>query len=300
VDGEQLGEHILELIKGEGVGTVGERGGGVVVDLEKDAVDTSGDGGAGEHGNELGLASADGGTVCGRGGGGCLHGVGGVEDDGREAAQDGQGAHVHDEIVVAEAGAAFGEDDARVAGGGELLDGVAHVGGCDELSLLDVDGTVGARGGVGRGGEEVGLAAEECGDLQDVHGVGYGGAVLRGVDVGEDGEFVGGTDGGEDAEAFGDAGAAEAGERGAVGLVVAGLEDEGDGEVGGDALEGIGHEAYVGLGFDDAGAGDEEEFSVADGDVLYVERAHGTIATQWGGWWRVVWWSAWGSVEYSW
>ncbi len=33
--------------------------GGVVVDLEEDAVDAGGDGGAGEDGDELGLAAGD-------------------------------------------------------------------------------------------------------------------------------------------------------------------------------------------------------------------------------------------------
>ena len=46
---------------------------------------------------------------------------------------------------------------------------------------------------------------------------------------------------------------------GAVGLVVAGFEDVGDAEVGGDALDGVGHGAGVLLALDDAGAGDEEE-----------------------------------------
>ena len=61
-----------------------------------------------------------------------------------------------------------------------------------------------------------------------------------------------------------EAGAAEAFDAGAVGLVVAGFEDEGNAEVGGDALDGVGHGADVGFGLDDAGAGDEEEPARAD------------------------------------
>ena len=45
---------------------------------------------------------------------------------------------------------------------------------------------------------------------------------------------------------------------GAVGLVVAGLEDERDAEVGGDALNRLGERARMGLGLDDARAGDQE------------------------------------------
>ncbi len=186
---------------------------------------------------------------------------------GAKAAHDGERAHVDDEVVVAEAGAALGEGDAGVAGVADLLDGVAHVEGGDELALLDVDGAA----GFGGGDEEVGLAAEEGGDLEDVDGFGDGGAVRRGVDVGEDGEAGGFGDGAEDAAAFGEAGAAEALDGGAVGLVVAGFEDVGDAEVGGDALDGVGHGAGVGLGLDDAGAGDEEELAAAYGDVADIE-----------------------------
>jgi hypothetical protein len=58
---------------------------------------------------------------------------------------------------------------------------------------------------------------------------------------------------------------------GSVGFVVAGFEDVGDAEVGGDALDGVGHGARVGLGLDDAGACDEEEFAAAYGDGADIE-----------------------------
>ena len=144
---------------------------------------------------------------------------------------------------------------------------MAHVEGGDELALFDVDGLA----GFGGGDEEVGLAAEEGGDLEDVDGFADRGAVLGGVDVGEDGEAGGFGYGAEDAAAFGEAGAAEAADGGAVGFVVAGFEDVGDAEVGGDALDGVGHGAGVLLGLDDAGTGDEEEFAAAYGDVADVE-----------------------------
>ena len=71
----------------------------------------------------------------------------------------------------------------------------------------------------------------------------------------------------EDARAFGDAGAAEGVDGGAVGLVVAGFEDVRDAEVGGDALDGVGHAAGVRLGLDDAGAGDEEQRAATKRDA---------------------------------
>src|SRR5271157_5275770 len=94
--------------------------------------------------------------------------MGAVEDDGGEAAHDGERAEVDDEVVVAEARAALGEEDALVAGGADLFDRVRHVPGRDELAFLDVDGAAGAAGG----DEQVSLAAEEGRDLQDVDGFG--------------------------------------------------------------------------------------------------------------------------------
>ena len=63
-----------------------------------------------------------------------------------------------------------------------------------------------------------------------------------------------------------------------VGFVVAGLEDVGDAEVGGDALDGVGHHAGMGFGLDDAGAGDEEELAAADVDVSDLEGVAGCVA----------------------
>ena len=77
-------------------------------------------------------------------------------------------AHVDDEVVIAEAGAALGDDDARVARVDHLRDRVLHVVGREKLSLLDVDDAAGLRGG----DEQIGLAAEERGNLQDVGDLG--------------------------------------------------------------------------------------------------------------------------------
>jgi hypothetical protein len=85
------------------------------------------------------------------------------------------------------------------------------------------------------------------------------------VDVGQYGKACRLGDAAKDAGAFNDAWAAEAVDRGAIGFVVAGLEDVGNAQVGGDALDGIGHGAGVLFGLYDAGTGDEKELSVADG-----------------------------------
>ena len=79
------------------------------------------------------------------------------------------------------------------------------------------------------------------------------------MDVGEDGQTGIFGDGAQDACAFDQAGAAEAADAGAVGFIVAGFEDVGQVEVGGDALDGVSEGAGVGFTLKDAGAGDEEE-----------------------------------------
>ena len=106
------------------------------------------------------------------------------------------------------------------------------------------------------GDEQVGLAAEEGGNLEDIDGFGGDFAMGGLVHVGEDGQAGVFGDAAEDARALFEAGAAKALDAGAVGLVVAGFEDVGNAEIGGDALDGFGDGARMGLGLDDAGTGD--------------------------------------------
>ena len=106
---------------------------------------------------------------------GQLHGVRSVEDHRRKLPHDGQRAHIDDQVVVAETRSALGDEHSLVARGVALFDGVLHVPGRDELALLDVDHALAQ----GRGDDQVGLAAEESGDLQDVGDFGDGGDVCR-------------------------------------------------------------------------------------------------------------------------
>jgi hypothetical protein len=120
------------------------------VDFDEDAVDPGRDSRRGHRLDELRLAGR--------------HAVAGprelqavrhvVHDRVAERAQQREGAHVDDEVVVPEAVAAFGHEDPRVAGLDDLVDRVAHVSGREELPLLDVHHAAGAR----RGHEQIGLA----------------------------------------------------------------------------------------------------------------------------------------------
>ena len=141
----------------------------------------------------------------------------------------------------------------------------------EELAFFDVHGAAGLGGGF----EQVGLAAEERGDLQQIDVFGGDVRLLGGVDVGGDGdaEFLG--DFAEDAAAFLDAGAAEGVDGGAVGLVEGGFENEMDAGAVGDFLERAGHFPGEGLGFQRAGAEDEKRNGPADGDIADVEGIEG-------------------------
>lgn len=194
--------------------------------------------------------------------------MGAVEDDWGHFSHDGQRAEIDDEIVVAEAGAALSQGDALVAGGADFFDGVRHVRGRDELAFLDVDGSAGFSGG----DEQVGLAAEKGRDLKDVYGFGGDFALGGLVHIGQHGEAGFAGEAGKNACALKEAGAAKAFDAGAVGFVVACFEDVRDAEVGGDALDGVGHGAHVRLALDDAGAGDQEEATRSNLDRADFER----------------------------
>ncbi len=152
-----------------------------------------------------------------------LERVSDVEDDGdAELVEDGERAHVDDEVVVAEGDAALGDEDAVVAHRGRLLDGEARVLGGEELPLLDVDGAAGAR----RRQQQVGLPRKEGGDLQHVAHLGDALALRRLVDVGEQRQPGLLAHQAQHAQPFFQPRAAVALDRAAVGFVEGGLEDE--------------------------------------------------------------------------
>src|SRR5207237_179485 len=94
-----------------------------------------------------------------------LYAVRGVEDHGAaEFLHHRDAAHVVDELAVTEGAAALGEDQVRVAPLGHLRDDVFHVPGGHELALLDVHGPT----GLGGGEEQVRLAGQEGGNLEQV------------------------------------------------------------------------------------------------------------------------------------
>ena len=131
-----------------------------------------------------------------------------------------QAAHVGHKGVIAEGRAAFGQQDAFVAGAFDLGHDVGHFPRGQELTLLDVDrGT-----GVACGQQHVGLAAQEGGDLQDVGHFGSNRALAFGMHIGQHRHADGLAHRLQRLQPGVDAHAAHAGQRGAVGLVVGRLE----------------------------------------------------------------------------
>ena len=135
---------------------------------------------------------------------------------------DRQRAHVRDKRVVAEARPALGQKDVAVAGRCDLVGHVRHVPRREELALLDVDHGPRPPGRQ----QKVGLAAEEGGDLNDIRDVSCGGCLNRVVDVGQHRAADPVAHRLEHGEPLVHADAATTRQRGAVGLVVAGLEHE--------------------------------------------------------------------------
>ena len=87
-----------------------------------------------------------------------LHGMGGVEYDGRaDFGEDRQRPHVRHQRVVAEADAALGNEHIGPTRALELGDDMFHVPWREELALLDIDRAARSCGG----DEQIGLAAEK-------------------------------------------------------------------------------------------------------------------------------------------
>lgn len=202
--------------------------------------------------------------------------MGRVKTDGEaKGLHDGDGAHVADEVVIAEGGAAVGEDDPLVARSDEFFNDVFHVPGGEELPFLDVDG------GRSLGGseEEVGLAAEKGGNLDDVAERAGAYGLFGSVDVGEDGETEFGADALENGEAEFKARSAKGVDRGSVRFVVGALEDELKGKGAEDLFELLGSFESKVFRFDDARAAKNSERLMipdkkrANGDVFHCVRS---------------------------
>ena len=189
---------------------------------------------------------------------GQLYRVGGIEHDRiAKRLHDRDGAHIRDQIVVAEAGAPLGEDDFFVSTIGRLCGDLLHLVWREELALLEVYDLTGARGG----GDEVGLAAEEGRNLQHVYHARCLFRLLLCMNIGDNGHADLVPYRRQDAKPGIKARAAPGLGGGAVGLVEARLEHVGDAKRGATALERPGNLQAKRPGLDDARPGEQEKLS---------------------------------------
>ena len=166
------------VIEAQGVGGVALGARRLLVDLHEHRVDAGGDAGRRQRLDVLRQARRH--AVAGAR---QLQAVRDVEDDRiAELAQHRKRAHVHDQVVVAEADAALGDEHRCCLRAVTLAIDVPHVVRREKLALLDVHGLAGPR----RGHQQIRLARQERRNLQDVGDRGGRRRLRRLVDVGED------------------------------------------------------------------------------------------------------------------
>src|ERR1041384_4941825 len=192
----------------------------------------------------------------------------GIEDHRvSEFPHDAQRSHVHDQVVVAECRPALGQQDVLIPGRRHFCGLVAHVLRSHELPLLDVYRLSGAAGRP----QEVGLPAEERGNLEDVGNFSGCCSLLHGMNIGEnrDAELL--PDFGENRQGFTVLDPGEGGSARPVRLLVRCLENEGGPEFSGDALNALGSPERLFTSFDDAWTRDEDDReAAADFNLAYA------------------------------
>ena len=129
--------------------------------------------------------------------------------------QNGQRAHVGNERVIAERCAAFTEHHPVITGRLGFLHDIRHVPRGKKLALFDIQGFTGFSGG----DDQIGLAAQKCGNLDDVHGLRNRGTLIRQMDIGQYRAAMGFAYFGEDRQAFSQPHATQAVQRCPVRLI---------------------------------------------------------------------------------
>ena len=225
---------------------------GVRVGLEKESVGACGGRGIQERWNEFPQAAARAVGSLTR----LLHRVRGVEHDRYAArgAEAGEVPHVDHQVAVPEKGASLGDRDLGCPAGAHLVHSPGHPLGGHPLALLHVHGPPGTT----RRDEQIGLPAQERGDLQDVRDLGRGRHVAGLVDVGEDREAGSRADSLEGLEPALETGAPPCPDPRPVRLVVGRLVDDVHAELRRELAQGLADSQVQVVGFDDAGPRDEE------------------------------------------
>jgi len=219
--------------------------------LDEQSIRTHGERRAGEHGSELALAA---GFVAAAAG--LLHGMRSVKHHRKAVGfHRGNGPHVGYEIIVAEGGAALGQENFLGASQPGFFRHASHFGGREELTFLEIDDFAGGNGGF----DQIGLAAEERGNLQDIHDFAGKQRLLFGVHIGQHGHVELLADLDERLQATRDARAAKRFAGRAIGFVEASFEDKKDVQFATGFDEGRRDLAAKFFVLDHARAGDEKQ-----------------------------------------
>ena len=231
--------------------TVGRGAVGVFVGFHEEPGNADGYGGTGQDGHETAVAARAVAQAAR-----LLNRMGRVEDDWAPGlGHDRQGPHIVDQGVIAETDAAFGQKHIRVAGVGHFAGDIGHVLGRQKLPLFDVDDT--AR--LGRGDQEICLAAEEGRDLKHVDHAGEQRALFALMNVGQNGQAPAFADFGEDRKRSLNPHAAGRRTRAAVSLIEGGFIDEPDPGLFRNFLQSVAGFDGVVAAFHLAGTGDQRE-----------------------------------------
>ena len=196
--------------------------------------------------------------------------MGGVEHHLRaEFLHPRDGAHVGDQIVVAKGRSTLGEEIVTATRSLELGGHIFHIPRREELAFFDIHHAP----GLGGGHNEVGLAAEKRGDLENIDELGGDHGLLGRVDIRGDWRLDGGTDFGQQGATLSNRGAPEGFRRGAVRLVVGGLENKRRSLAIADFFNPVGHPAREGRRFDDARTENKKKFPAAETMLADFDRA---------------------------
>ena len=95
-----------------------------------------------------------------------------------------QSAQVADGRIIPKGSTPLAEQKAGVPGSAQFSGNVLHIPGGQELTLFDVHGAAGLRGG----NQQVGLAREKGGNLEHIHNFRHLAALLGQVHIGQDGQ----------------------------------------------------------------------------------------------------------------
>lgn len=182
----------------------------------------------------------------------------------------GKERHINDKVVVAEGCTAFGDSQVRVACFFHFFNDILHVFRSHELALLHID----RYACLGCAVNKVGLAAEECRDLDHVQDLGCFFKLGDVMDVGENRHLQFLLDGCEDFKSLIETRSAEGIEEGTVCLVIRGFENVLDAEAFADFLDFTADHQCAVISFNDAGTCDQEKLASVNGQISYLNGFH--------------------------